>query len=451
MAPAKEQKLFDDAWVVSVNMGYGHDRAAYPLKDFARGGIIIANNYKGIPKKDEKIWRESRKFYEFISRFRHVPIVGEYAFSLFDKWQSIPPFYPRRDLSAANFQTKQTYSLIRRKKWGEDLIKLLNRENGSRPLITTFFVVAFMAEYFNYGGDIYCQICDADISRNWAPLYPQKSRINYLAPNRRVVERLKLYGVKEEQIHLTGFPLPKENIGGPGLATLKEDIGYRIYNLDPQKRYVSQFRHTIKFHLGEDNFPQKSSHPLTVTFAVGGAGAQRELGAEILDSLKNDIKKERVKVNLVAGIRNEVFLYFKKAIASCGLEKCFGECVDIIFDVDKFKYFQKFNESLRSTDVLWTKPSELSFYTGLGLPIIMAPSVGSQEDFNRIWLKSVGGGITQNNPRYANEWLFDWIESGWLARAAMEGFTDAPKLGAYKVEETVLRKTDNLKEPPLAI
>lgn len=447
----KEEVIFSNAWLVSVDMGYGHDRAAYPLKDLAYKEIIIANNYKGIPKKDAQIWKESRKFYEFISRFRHVPVVGEWAFGLFDKWQAIPAFYPKRDLSKANFQTKQVYSLIRRKKWGKDLINFLSKDNGNRPLVTTFFVPAFMAEYFNYKGDIFCQICDADISRNWVPLEPQKSRIHYLAPNRRVVERLQLYGVKKEQIHLTGFPLPKENIGGPNLSLLKKDLGHRIYNLDPKKRYISQFRHTIEYHLGKDNFPNKSPRPFTLTFAVGGAGAQRELGAKILCSLSGFIKKEKIKVNLVAGTRNEVYLYFKDVIYKCGLEKLMDEWVDIIFDANKQKYFAKFNEVLRVSDILWTKPSELSFYTGLGLPIIMASSIGSQEDFNRLWLKNVGGGIVQNNPKYTNEWLFDWIDSGWLAKAAMAGFTEAPKLGAYKVEEVALKKTDHLTEPPLVI
>ena len=32
------------AWVVSVNMGYGHERAAYALRDLAEGGIITAND-----------------------------------------------------------------------------------------------------------------------------------------------------------------------------------------------------------------------------------------------------------------------------------------------------------------------------------------------------------------------------------------------------------------------
>jgi len=91
------------------------------------------------------------------------------------------------------------------------------------------------------------------------------------------------------------------------------------------------------------------------------------------------------------------------------------------------------------TDILWTKPSELSFYAGLGLPIIIAPTVGSQEEFNKEWLISIGAGVEQQDPRYVNEWLADWLDSGWLAEAAMNGFLNAPHKGAYHMEEVVLK------------
>ena len=46
------------AWVVAADMGYGHQRTAYPFRDIAFGSKIInANNYDGIPDKDKKVWR----------------------------------------------------------------------------------------------------------------------------------------------------------------------------------------------------------------------------------------------------------------------------------------------------------------------------------------------------------------------------------------------------------
>ena len=108
-------------------------------------------------------------------------------------------------------------------------------------------------------------------------------------------------------------------------------------------------------------------------------------------------------------------------------------------------------EALHRTDILWTKPSELSFYTALGLPIIMAPPLGRQEEFNAMWLTQVGGGIAQGDPRYTHEWLFDWLNSGGLARAAWNGYIEAPTNGTYRIEKLVFGQTSSLETPPLIV
>ncbi|MFA6105152.1 MAG: hypothetical protein WC725_00930 [Patescibacteria group bacterium] len=424
------------AWVVAVDMGYGHQRAAYPLRELSPNGkVLIANNYAGIPRRDHRIWNSGRRTYEFFSRTTGIPIIGKYIWNAFDKLQSIDQFYPRRDLSWPSIQVRQEYSLIRTG-FGKDLIKQLNTEDI--PLITTFFTVAFMAEEHKFKNDIYVVICDSDISRAWVALNPAKSRIKYLAPCRRVVERLKLYGVKDQNIFLTGFPLPSENIG-LNFADLKSDLSDRVINLDPEHRYRSKYGDTIKRFLPGIQPNSPSRRPLTVTFGVGGAGAQRNIAHDILMSLREKITKEEVCFNLVAGSRNDVYSYFKKAIIDSRLIKNFGRNLNIIFAPHKEDYFKLFNNALRTTDVLWTKPSELVFYSGLGLPIIMAPSVGSQEDYNRTWLKTIGAGISQNNPKYTSEWLFDWVKSGWLAEAAVAGFLDGRQFGVKNIEDVLFK------------
>ena len=67
-------------------------------------------------------------------------------------------------------------------------------------------------------------------------------------------------------------------------------------------------------------------------------------------------------------------------------------------------------------------------------------------DFNKIWLKTVGAGIAQDNPKYTNEWLFEWLDSGWLAEAAMEGYIDAPKYGAYNIAQIISQEPEKVKE-----
>ena len=292
-----------------------------------------------------------------------------------------------------------------------------------------------MAESFDYLQDIFCVICDADISRSWASLNPKKSKIKYFAPNTWTRERLRLYGVKEENIFLTGYPLPLENIGTEKMETAKRDLGKRILNLDVRGRYQKRYKPLIEKYVGE--LPQESDHPLTILFSIGGAGAQKKIAFRFVKSLSKSIKEGKLRVILSAGIRKEVRDYFLRQIRENKLEDCLGKNIEIIYEQEIKDYFRKFNQKLRETDILWTKPSELSFYSGLGLPIIIAPSIGSQEDLNRKWLLRIGAGILQENPKYANQWLFDYLESGRFAEAAMRGFISIEKLGTYNIVKIV--------------
>ena len=103
-------------------------------------------------------------------------------------------------MSRANLQLMHTYRMIEKGGGGKHLFTKVLTENSKLPLLATFFLAAFAAEYYGYEGEIYCQVCDTDLSRTWVPRDPKRSRIKYLAPNPRVVERLKLYGVKPENI-----------------------------------------------------------------------------------------------------------------------------------------------------------------------------------------------------------------------------------------------------------
>jgi hypothetical protein len=433
------------AWVVAVDMGYGHQRAAYPLRRLSpTGQVINANNYQGIPASDLRIWKNSRRFYEFVSRLTNFTAVGRWLFEQYDQaFQAIPEYYPVRDLSKPTFQLRQMYRMIK-SGWGRDLIDYLSQEEI--PLITTLFSVAFFAEEHGYKNDIYTVICDSDVSRVWVALDPKKSRIKYLAPCRRVVDRLREYGVKPENIFLTGFPLPEENLGGVSLKRLRGDLAERLIHLDPSQHYRKKYSETVKHFIRDIKIEARHHHPLTVTFAVGGAGAQKLLAEDILMSLKKKLLNQEIFFTLVAGVRNDVFRYFEKKIKRAGLHKAYGRNLHILFELHKEDYFKKFNELLRRTDILWTKPSEMVFYSALGLPVITAPPIGSQEKFNKTWLKTIGGGIFQDNPRYTHEWLFDWVDSGWLAEAAMSAFLDGRQFGVTNIEDVVFR---GVKRPDL--
>lgn len=402
------------AYIVAVDMGYGHQRAVYPLRHLAaplptdknqEKKVINANNYLGIPKKDRARWTGSQKLYEFISRFTGIPLVGKFLFATMDYFQRIEPFYPKRDESRPTIQLRSIYAGIARG-WGKHLIDTLNIK--PLPLITSFFIPAYFAEEHGYKGEIYLLCCDADVSRAWAPLKAGSSRIKYLVPSERVKERLRRYGVRAENIYLTGFPLPEENIGERE-KILKKSFATRLARLS-----------------------KKTKAPITITFCVGGAGAQRDLGVQILNSLHTKIDAGEIVLNLVAGSRADVYNFYQDAIDALHFKPKHSGCIRIVYAPDKADYFARFNAVLLDTDILWTKPSELSFYAGLGLPIIMAPTVGSQEEFNREWLLTIGAGLDQKDPNFTHEWLVEWLKNGTFAQAATHALT-APRNGTKNI------------------
>ncbi|MGC8775856.1 MAG: DUF6938 domain-containing protein [Minisyncoccia bacterium] len=431
-----KEKIKGTAWIIAVSMGLGHQRTAYALTHLAPfKKIINANDYDGIPRNDKNNWETSRKFYELISNIEKIPIVGKISFSLFDQFQKVQKLYPKNENVGPTFVLKQIYSLIQ-KGWGKHLIETLKNKNKELPFITTFFIPAFMAEYYHYPSKIACIICDADISRSWVPPNPNQSRIIYFAPTELAAQKLLKYGVLKENIFLSGYPLPKENLGTYQKYTIaKKSLKNRILNLDPKKNYQKQYNVLIKKYLGK--LPQKADHKLTIMFSIGGAGAQKEIALKAIKSLAYALENESLNFIIACGTKEEVKQFFLKELLKLKLGLNIDKNIFIISNPSPEKYFKMFNEFLNQTDILWTKPSELSFYAGLGIPIIIAPPLGSHEKINEKWLIETGAGIKQEDPRFTNEWLFDLIREGKLAEAAMQGFIEIKKDGVWEIEKTI--------------
>ncbi|MDO8474001.1 MAG: hypothetical protein Q7S62_00380 [bacterium] len=434
------------AWVVAVDMGYGHQRAASALRSFAfKKRIVNVDSYPGIPALDKLLWKEIRTLYEIVSRFKKVPVIGDLVFSLFiDQFQEIKEFYPKtQGIEPPTMQLRQIYRLLQERNWGKHFISLLNK--NPIPLVTTFSVIAFMAEHWGYKGPILLVETDSDVARSWAPLRPAKSKIVYCAPTERVVERLKSYGVPSAKIFLTGFPLP-ERLLGKGLLKAKQNLGYRLSRLDPERAYLSKYADVVKRYLGAVPPLLKKPAPCRLTFAVGGAGAYKELGSEILEGIGPLFERKEFELNLVAGTRKEVAEYWKRNIEERGLTKFLGKSMRIVYAMTKQKAFEQFEETLEKTDILWTKPSELSFYAGLGIPILIAPPIGSQEVQNRKWLLYVGAGLDQLSPVICHQWLADFVRKGIFAEAAMQGFIEIEKEGAKNIGAMIAQALNNHKQ-----
>lgn len=416
------------AWVVTADMGYGHQRAAYPFRDIARERIITANSDTIVGAQEKKLWRQFQGFYETVSRLGRIPLAGPWLWKAYDYFQSISPFYPFRDLSKPTLGSLRLQHMIR-KGFAKGVPDYARRERI--PFMSTFFAVALAADHLGLP-DVSCVVTDSDINRIWVAEKPENSRVVYFAPTARAQKRLMLYGVRGERVFLTGFPLPAENV-----LPVRDDLAGRIAVLDPSGEFRAKYRQFLANELGP--LPVQN-RPLTIVFAVGGAGAQAEIARDILLSLRPALEGGRVRICLVAGTRLEVNGFFLETIRDTGLAEQLEKSVHVLFSLSKTDYFAKFNQAIRVADVLWTKPSELSFYCALGLPVVMTPPIGSHEECNSDWLIKNGAGIPQEDPSAVADWLFDWRDRGLLAQSAFNGFYNAPRHGTENIKALLFAK-----------
>jgi hypothetical protein len=191
----------NNVWVVSADMGYGHQRAVYPLINIAEGGIITVGSSEAVSKAEQKLWKRLLNAYEFFSRAKGIPVIGPPFFSMLDSLMRIPSFYPMRNLSSSTFQVNLLESLIE-KGLGKGMLEKISTKN--LPVITSFYASAIAADKKGFN-KVFCIICDADINRVWVAKDPWESKVEYFAPCGKVAQRLRAYGVPDERIHLTGF------------------------------------------------------------------------------------------------------------------------------------------------------------------------------------------------------------------------------------------------------
>ncbi|HEV7670601.1 MAG TPA: hypothetical protein VGS22_18935 [Thermoanaerobaculia bacterium] len=439
------------ALVAGVEMGYGHLRAARALADALGTKVTLVDRAPVAGKEEQRLWRASRRFYEITSRASQLPLIGAPLEALLEAVTSIPPLYPHRDLSAPTFQSRSLGRFIDRG-LGRGLARHL-LETGA-PLVSTFFAPALAAERFGVE-EIYCVATDVDLNRTWAPREPSKTRINYLAPTRRARRRLIAYGVPRERIEVTGFPLPAERLGGEDLPTLRRDLAARLVRLDPKGVFREQVGSEIDHFLGALRAEQEGRPPLAV-FAVGGAGAQADLAAALLPSLRPLIEQGRLRLTLVAGIRREVAARFALEVRAAGLESCLApgiesvhgavpeQPVSILLEADHDTYFDRFHALLGEADLLFTKPSEMVFFGALGLPLVLTRPVGVHERYNRRWAVENGAGLKMRDPHQAGDWLREYLTEGTLAAAAWFGYLRLPKFGLYRILERIGRGQSNV-------
>lgn len=414
--------------VVAIDMGYGHLRAAHALAEALGVEVLQVDRAPLAGPQEQDLWARSRRFYEAVSRGSQLPLVGRPFKAVLDALTAIPHLYPYRDLSAPDLAVRALARLIDRG-LGEGLVQYLKRTG--RPLLTTFYAPALIADHRGLER-VHCVVTDADIHRIWAPIDPARGKIRYFVPSPRALRRLRVYGVPEPQITATGFPLPPGLLGGPDLPALRERLRARLVRLDPTGAFRSQYRDELRLFLGD--VPEGRSGPPLLTFAVGGAGAQASMAELFLPRMRPAIEAGRLRLALVAGVRRDVADYFREQVHRAGLAGQLGDTLRIVAEpLDA--YFAAFNRVLAETDILYTKPSELSFFAALGIPVVCARPVGQHEKINRRFLLEAGAGFKQWDPRHTAQWIDEWLLDGTLAAGAWSGFMRLPKTGTYRIAE----------------
>lgn len=415
--------------VVAIEMGYGHLRPARSLARELGVEIMHTDRPPLADAEEQRRWQATRRLYESVSRISGVPWVGPPLRGLLNSITDIPNLYPFRDLSGATLGVK-LLERAARQGLGRSIVGYLQEHDLA--LLTTFYSPAVLADF--HGCDrIYCVVTDSDVNRVWAPINPKSSRIHYFAPSGRVVRRLRAYGVPESQIELTGFPLPHSLVGGPEATTLRDNLLRRLARLDPTQTFRQAFAADLE-HLGP--LPDTNEPPHLV-FAVGGSGAQAELSAAFLPSLRPLLERRRLRLTLVAGVRSTVKARFQDELARAGLTKEVGRSVAILHEPVLDTYFEHFDALLADTDILWTKPSELVFYAALGIPLLLAPPVGIHESYNLRWARENGAGLKQRDAHVIGDRLIEHLHDGNLASAAWAGYRRLPSRGLYRIAARV--------------
>jgi UDP-N-acetylglucosamine:LPS N-acetylglucosamine transferase len=407
--------------VTAVDMGYGHLRAAHALADALGTEVARADLPPFASPGERRLWRVARAGYEAVSRGSQQGPFRPLLHPVLEALTRIGPLEESAGPEATNGGARSpgppaALTALLRRGVGTGPAEAAAR--AGVPLLATYFVPSLAADHLENGEAppaTFCLVTDADLARAWVAAEPAASGVRYLAPSLRAKRRLLRYGVPKERVAFTRFPLPGELLGGPELPALHRNLDARLARLDRS---------------GGDGGGRR---PVHLVYTVGGAGAQAEIARAILDGLRPLIEAGELRLTLVAGVRTEVAERFRNWVEQAKLEDA---GVEVLIWATPGDYFRAFNAILATADLLWTKPSEVTFFAALGLPLLLAPPVGAHERYNREWLLENGAALQPDRERIG-PWLRAKLADGSLARAAEAGAERLPKRGLYRIVERV--------------
>jgi hypothetical protein len=423
----EHQRRNTNPMIVAVEMGYGHLRPAYALAEFFGVEVTRMDVPPIAGPVETKIWKAAQAAYNGLSRACDFPGTGLAAKFVLEKITEIAPLQNHSHIQPANLAARLGDALA------STLIGRHFRATASsagRPVIATYPAAA-LAAMNGPGARVFCLATDTDLNRAWAPANVEKFIIDYFAPVERVAKRLRSFGVPDQRIHVTGFPLPANLVRQAPIS-----LSRRLYRLDPNAIFRRQASRNA-LALIERSESHGSIGPISITFAIGGAGAQTRQVGQILKSLKAQVLQGKLSLTLIAGIRPDVASILLKMVQSAGLANCIDKGIKILFTEDLQNYFRNFDDCLADTDILWTKPSELVFYASLGLPILLAAPVGGQEHANRNWLLSMNAGLDAGDPAVLNQRIEEMLATGELSRIAWNAYSQLERNGTALIARLI--------------
>ncbi len=385
-------------------MGYGHLRAAHALAEKLQQPVVRVDRPPFAAAREVRTWRRFRHAYGLLSRWSQHPLAGPPFRLMLDRLTAVDSS-PADGDAAPNLGALLLERQLRRG-LGNELARRLESER--RPLLTTFYAPALAVDRFA-NVPVACVVTDTVIHRIWAPVDPSTCRIRYLVPTAATRSRLLDYGIRSEQIQITGFPLPPELE-----ARAREHLTQRLARLAGAR----------------DNARGDAGAP-RLTMAIGGAGAQAGRARQLLIELAEPLADGRLRLALVAGTHRHLSRRFHRwASASLGSR---SDAVEIVDGEGFAAAYRSFNRTLAATDVLWTKPSELVFYAALGLPLVLDDAVGDHERANARWILDAGAGVRRPDPGGFASALSSWLRQGRFAECANSAFERLPRRGADNI------------------
>jgi len=240
-----------------------------------------------------------------------------------------------------------------------------------------------------------------------------------------------------------------------GYKTLKGMDGKKILKPIPSDQLFDvghYIDHELVVNLKEDCAKRldriQNNKAKRVLLTVGGAGAQREIFAEIIQKLLSRVERNEVVlminvgdhikvweglINDIPQLKDKAQTYFNdwdntQLFASQALEKDV-KGIHVFYNEDIFAAVYSSNLLMRSADILVTKPSELAFYP---VPKLMIKRVGGHEAWGAIRAAEIGDGTLECETVGLTLQMLDMmLEDKLILKQMCENILKANELGIY--------------------